>query len=146
MSSTIDTNVLLYASDTSSPHHATATRLLASLVGGPRLVHLFWPVVMGYLRISTHPAIFEAPLDPAQARDNVDQLLARPHVRTPGEGDGFWASYRAVVDSDVVRGNLVPDLHIVALMHQHGVASIWTWDRDFRRFSGITVLDPVDAP
>jgi predicted nucleic acid-binding protein len=40
------------------------------------------------------------------------------------------------------RGNLVPDAHLVALMQQQGVATIWTADRDFRKFDGITVLDP----
>jgi uncharacterized protein len=43
------------------------------------------------------------------------------------------------------RGNLVPDTHLVALMHQHGVATIWSHDRDLRRFSAITVRDPFAA-
>lgn len=27
-------------------------------------------------------------------------------------------------------------------MHQHGISTIWTHDRDFRKFDGITVRDP----
>ena len=42
----------------------------------------------------------------------------------------------------VIRGNLVPDAHLVALMRQHGVRTIWTHDRDFRKFNGIRVVDP----
>jgi uncharacterized protein len=41
-----------------------------------------------------------------------------------------------------VRGNLVPDAHIVALMRQHGVSTIWSHDRDFLEFKGISVRDP----
>ncbi len=41
-----------------------------------------------------------------------------------------------------MRENLVPDAHIVALMHQNGVRTIWTHDRDFRRFDAIDVRDP----
>jgi predicted nucleic acid-binding protein len=37
---------------------------------------------------------------------------------------------------------LVPDAHVVALMHQHGVRTIWTRDRGFRRFRGIEAHDP----
>ena len=42
----------------------------------------------------------------------------------------------------IVRGNLVPDAHVVALMRQHGVSTIWSHDRDFVKFPGISVRDP----
>lgn len=142
MSVTVDANVLLYASDEGSPRHAGAARLLTTLARGPDLVYVFWPVAMAYLRISTHPSVFGRPLDPATARTNLDGLLGRPHVRCPGECDGFWDLYQSTVDLDVVRGNLVTDAYIATLMRQHGVATIWTADRDFRRFPGITARDP----
>ncbi len=142
MSVTIDPNLLLYASDTSSPRHTRAAQLLGELATGPGLVYIFWPVAMAYLRISTHPAVFSQPLEPILARDNLAALLGRPHVRTPGEGKGFWPAFVETVSADVIRGNLVTDAHIAALMRQHGVSSIWTADRDFRRFPDITVLDP----
>jgi predicted nucleic acid-binding protein len=41
-----------------------------------------------------------------------------------------------------VQGSLVPDAHLVALMRENGVRTIWTNDRDFRRFDGILVRDP----
>jgi toxin-antitoxin system PIN domain toxin len=142
VSVTIDANVLLYASDERSPRHAAAVGLLRDLARGPDLVYVFWPVAMAYLRISTHPSVFERPLDPVTARANLGDLLGRAHVRCPGERDGFWELYQDTVDPDVVRGNLVVDAHIATLMRQHGVATIWTADRDFRRFPGITARDP----
>lgn len=145
MSVTIDANVLLYASDESSPRHASAAELVGRLAKGPDLVYLFWPVAMAYLRISTHPRVFDHPLDPAQARHNLDQLMGRAHVRCPGESDHFWETYQELVGDDAVRGNLVTDSHVAALMRQHGVATIFTADRDFRRFPGITARDPYLA-
>lgn len=145
MSVTVDANVLLYASDEKSPRHEPARRLLERLAAGPGLVYLFWPVAMAYLRIATHPGIFENPLQPGVARANLGKLLDRPHVRSPGEATGFWAVYRDTVGQDVVRGNLVTDSHIAALMRQHGVSTIWTSDRDFRRFPDITARDPGEA-
>jgi uncharacterized protein len=59
-----------------------------------------------------------------------------------GEADGFWSVFRQVADPLPVRGNLVTDAHLVALMRQHGVREIWTHDRDFRKFDGIVVRDP----
>lgn len=44
---------------------------------------------MAYLRIATHPAIFERPLPGADAIGNIDRLLALGHVQTAGEHDRF---------------------------------------------------------
>lgn len=141
MSYTIDANLLLFASDDSSPFHDRASTFLGQMAQGPEIVYLFWPVLMAYLRIATHPGIFAAPLTPDEAIGNVERLLALPHVQTPGEQERFWSSYRRAADAPV-RGNLVPDAHVVALMHQNGVRTIWTHDRDFRRFEGVDVRDP----
>ena len=142
MTTTLDTNVLVYASDESSSFHERAIGLLEKLAAGPDLVYLFWPVALGYLRISTHPAIFQKPISAAEAMANVDDLVSRPHVRTGGEVEGFWDTYREVTSGPPVRGNLVPDAHLVVLMRQHGVSTIWSHDRDFLKFRGIKVRDP----
>jgi hypothetical protein len=144
VSATVDVNVLLYASDSSSRFHRGAKELLDRLTQGPDLLYLFWPVLMGYLRIATHPAIFTRRLTPDEATGNVEQLLALPHARTAGEEEGFWDLYRATTTDVPVRGNLVPDAHLVALMRQHGVTAIWTSDRDLRKFDGIETRDPYE--
>lgn len=143
MSHAIDANLLLYASDTSSPFHVRALEALEGYAKGPELLYLFWPVVMGYLRISTHSAILEKPLSADQAMGNIDALIGLSRVRSPGEEEGFWVFYRSVTGDSAVRGNLVSDAHLVALMRQHGVGTICTHDRDFRRFDGIRVVDPL---
>lgn len=144
MSTTLDANMLLYASDRSSRFHERAVSVLDELVAGPDLVYVFWPVVMSYLRISTHPAIFDEPLRSREAAENVELLLSRAHVRSPGEEEGFWMRYKSVADPAQIRGNLVPDAHLVALMRQSGVTEIWSHDRDFRKFLEIVVRDPFD--
>ena len=62
-------------------------------------------------------------------------------MRTPGEASGFLSVFRETT-SVGTRGKDVTDAHIAALMCQHGVGTIYTRDRDFRRFSGIRVEDP----
>ena len=141
MSATVDANVLIYASNTADPHHTPAFELVKRLATGPELVYLFWPTLMAYLRIVTHPAILRRPLTPRAAMANVEALLDRPHVRAPGEIDGFWSIFRAAAGQRP-RGNDVPDLHLAALMRQHGVRLLYTRDRDFRRFDWIDARDP----
>ena len=121
MSATVDANVLIYASNRDDPMHDRAAELVRRLAAGPDLVYLFWPVLLGYLRIVTHPGILAKPLSPAIAMRNVEALLDRPHVRAPGELDGFWPLFRSAA-GDRSRGNDVPDAHLVALMRQHAFA------------------------
>lgn len=141
MSATVDANVLVYAVNEDAPEHEGALALVERLAAGPDLVYLFWPTVMGFLRISTHPGILPAPLTPADAMSAIDGLLALPHVRSAAEEPAFWERYQEL--GELARGNLVPDAHLAALMRQHGVRVIYTRDRGFRRFDGIEVIDPV---
>jgi uncharacterized protein len=145
VSYTIDANVLLYASDEASPWHEPAARLIDEIAMGPEIVYLFWPTVMAYLRIATHPAVFQRPLPPADARANVEALLGFPHVQAVGEQERFWQLFTEVADDVVPAGNLVADTHVVALMRENGVRTIVTRDRDYRKFTGITVRDPFTA-
>ena len=73
------------------------------------ILYLSWPTIMGYLRIATHPSIFEEPLTPKEAMANVEGLLNRSNTRCLIEEDGFWESYRITTEETPVRGNLVPD-------------------------------------
>jgi uncharacterized protein len=142
LSFTLDANVLLYASDETSGYHRQARAFVERIADGDELVYLFWPTVMAYLRIATHPAVFERPLSPGEAMANIDRLLSLPQVQTAGEHDRFWPSYRQVATEADARGNLVPNAHVVALMTENGFRTIWTHDRDYRRFSGIEIRDP----
>lgn len=141
---TVDANVLIHAADGGSARNERARALLDWLIGGSGIVHVFWPTVMAFLRIATHPSVFATPLRPEEATAAVDGLLRRPNVRAEGEGPDFWLAYRGVAGVVSPRGNLVPDAHLVALMRQHGVGTIWTGDRDFRKFDGVTAKDPFD--
>ena len=141
MSATVDTNILLYAANADDDAHGRARELLERLARGPDLLYLFWPTIMGFLRIATHPAIFPDPTPPEQAIAAITAMLERPNVRAPAEGAGFWGLYRSTA-GEHTRGNHVPDAHLAALMRQHGVAVIYTRDRDFRRYEGIEPRDP----
>ena len=144
MSAAIDVNVLLYASDTASSFHRRAAEFLAERAKGPDILYVAWSTVMGYLRISTHPAIFASPLRPEEAVRNAEALLRVPHVRTLAEQDGFWDLYRDVTRTVPARGNDVPDAHLATLLRQHGVATLYTNDRDFRKFDFLKVHDPFE--
>lgn len=141
MSAAIDTNILLYAANATSESFETAYELIERLARGPELLYVFWPVAMGFLRLSTHPAVIDRPLSPAEALTSLGDLIERDHVRTPGEAPNFLTVFQQTALPGT-RGKDFTDAHIATLMRQHGVGKIYTRDRDFRRFDGIRVEDP----
>ncbi len=143
MSYAIDVNILLYASDGDSPLHDRAAAFLRQCVSGREVFCLAWVSLMSYLRMATHPTIFARPLAHEEAARNVEALLAVPHCRVFSEEDGFWDHYRALTRQLPTRGNLVPDVHLAALLSQHGVVTVYTHDRDFRRFESPRCEDPL---
>jgi len=142
MSYSLDANVLLFASDRTSDRHGAASDFLESCAASPEVFCMTWPTIMAYLRIATHPSIFAAPLTPEEALANVNALLALPQARVVSEQDGFMDAYLHVTASTTVRGNLVPDAHVAAILFQNGVRILYSNDRDFRKFESLDVRDP----
>ena len=143
MSFGIDVNLLLYASDSDSPQHERAVAFLENCARSGQVFCLAWLTLMSYLRMSTHPAIFSKPLTPTEASRNVEALLAVPHCRVIGEQEGFWRVYSQVTGTVTTRGNLVPNAHLAAVLRQNGIRTIYTHDRDFRKFDFLEVKDPL---
>jgi len=142
MSFAIDVNILLYASDSGSSLNGPARTFLIGCADNKDLFYIGWPTLMSYLRMATHPSIFRYPLPQAEAESNVAALLKLPHLRMLSEGDGFWEIYQELAGTLPVQGNLVPDAHLAAILIQNGVRTIYTRDRDFRKFDLIQCIDP----
>ncbi len=145
MSYSIDANILLYASDESSPWHRSAKAFLEQRTTDPDILCLTWPILMAYQRIATHPAIFACPLAPELAWSNIQKLLALPRTRVIGETEEFPEDYRLVTTVITVSGNLVPDAHVATILREHGVRRIYTADTDFRKFDFLEVINPLPA-
>ncbi|MGB0679369.1 MAG: TA system VapC family ribonuclease toxin, partial [Polyangiales bacterium] len=116
MSYSLDVNILLFASNRDAPLYAQASAFLEQCARSPELLYLSPPVVMGYLRISTHTRVFAKPLTPQVAEKNVQMLLDLPQVRWLDVGAEAWEHYRLIATQQVVRANLVPDAYIAALL------------------------------
>jgi predicted nucleic acid-binding protein len=93
--------------------------------------------------MATHPRIFTHPFSPTEALNNIKKLLGLPQVRTLSEGEGFLTFYEEITCAVPVRGNLVPDAHLAALLRQNEVNTLYTTDTDFRKFAWLTVKNPL---
>jgi toxin-antitoxin system PIN domain toxin len=143
MSYSIDTNILLYASDQEALHHDKAKRFMEERGDDRDLLCLTWGTLMGYQRIATHPSIFRNPLSAQESWGNVESLLALPRCRVIGEQEGFAGDFAELTRLLVVKGNLVPDAHLATILRQHGVSRIYTADTEFRKFDFLEVINPL---
>jgi toxin-antitoxin system PIN domain toxin len=119
--------------------HARAVSALRGLAEGPAAWAIPVFAIGEFLRVSTHPRIFEPPSTETAAIDAVAALLSSPSVRILSPGDRYWPLLRETIVEAGARGNLVFDAQIVAVCREHGVGTILTEDRDFRRFTGIAI-------
>lgn len=75
----------------------------------------------------------------------VSRLLAEALARRPRKPVALvleWTAKPMGALVDPVRGNLVPDAHLAALLRQNGGRALYTRDGDFRKFSFLDVRDP----
>ncbi len=140
----LDANLLLYAYNTSFPQHERARSWLEGVLSRPEPVGMSWTTILAFLRIATNPRAFEAPLSPEEATACVDAWLRCPQVVILGPTDRHWEILARLLRSTRSRGPAVMDAHLAALAVEHG-AVLCTTDRDFARFPGLRVCDPLAA-
>jgi uncharacterized protein len=139
----VDTNILVYAHREDSPWHAPAVRGMTELAEGRAPWSIPWPCVHEFLAIVTHPRIYRPPTPLPAAIDQVDAWFESPTLVTLSENDAYWERLRAALSAGHVAGPQVHDARVAALCLAHGVHELWTHDRDFNRFPGVTTRNPL---
>ncbi len=138
----VDVNILLYAEDTTSPHHAVVCAWWDALMNGQDKVALCWPTLNGFLRISTHPKIATNPLTPAEAAAKVSAWLAYPNTQLVTPGLFHWKEFEKLILATSASGNLLMDAHLAALAIEHG-CELASCDTDFAKFPGLRWINPL---
>ncbi|MCW5785431.1 MAG: type II toxin-antitoxin system VapC family toxin [Nitrospirales bacterium] len=138
----VDLNVLLYVVNETAVHHARVRQWWEDAINGDDSVGLPWLVLLGFLRLSTHPNIFPHPLDPATAIGKLDLWLSLDNTRVVREKEEHWEILRLLIKESGLAGNLSSDAHLAAMAISHG-AILVSCDNDFSRFRGIRWENPV---
>lgn len=138
----IDANVLLYAYDRTSLHHQPAREWFEASLSSSEQVGLAWMTVLAFMRISTSPRPLDHPLSIAEAASLVSAWLARPTVTLLTPGERHWGILRRLLAEGQAQGPLVMDAHLAALAIEHG-ATLATTDKDFTRFPGLRIINPI---
>jgi toxin-antitoxin system PIN domain toxin len=139
----VDSNLLIYAHREDSPWHDAAYSRIVELAEGRAPWAIPWPCVHEFLAIVTHPRIYNPPTPLEKAIDQIEAWFESPSLVLLAESADYWPLLRSALQTGRVSGPPVHDARVVALCLQHGVRELWTADRDFSRFPGLNIRNPL---
>jgi toxin-antitoxin system PIN domain toxin len=139
-----DVNVLVYAHREDAPGHRAYHEWLEALLNGDLAYGFSELVLSGFLRVVTHPRVFNPPSDLASAFAFAQGIRNQPNAVPISPGPRHWDIFKRLCKTAGVKGNLVPDTYLAALAIESGCEWITT-DRDYSRFPGLKWRHPLQA-
>lgn len=137
----VDANVLLHAVNTASSQHRRAHEWLDASLNGQEAVGFAWTVLLAFLRLATHRAIFPQPLTVGEAIGVVRDWLAQPTALLVEPGTRHIDVLSGLLTESGSAGNLVSDAHLAALAIEQDAVLV-SFDADFGRFQGLRWEQP----
>jgi toxin-antitoxin system PIN domain toxin len=135
----------VYAHRRQAAQHEAALEALREVSTGSRSWGIPVFVVGEFVRLVTHPSLFEYPSSLEDAFAALRGLLQSRRALLLRPGRRYWAILQDVVIDGHATGNHMFDAQIAAVCLEHGADTILTEDRDFRRFSGLRVRHLEEA-
>ncbi len=139
----VDVNVLVYGFRADSPGHANYLRWWEQTAASPQPFGLTDLVLSGFVRIVTHPRVFDPPSPLEHALRFVQTLKQLANYVDIRPGPRHWDIFTSLCKRANARGNLAPDAFLAALAIESG--SEWiTTDRDYGRFPDLRWRHPLE--
>jgi len=139
-----DTNILLYALNTDCSEHSAARRYFDSIVNDNNFAICELVLLELYVLLRSSK-VLRTPLSAREASEYCISLRENPAWRLidydPRVSDAIWA----VCASTKLAGPTVFDTRLALTLEHHGVKEFATRNvKDFKRFSGLDVFNPID--
>ena len=96
-----------------------------------------------FIAVVTRPRGYDPPTPLPAALDQVEAWLELPSLVMISESEQYWPELKRVLHDGQITGPRVHDARIAALCLNHGVRELWSADRDFSRFPGLVVVNPL---
>ena len=139
----VDANILLYSYDDQSPSHEPARHWLEAELSSGRSVRFALVTLLAFIRIASDRRVFSFPMRADEACRVVQSWFDLPAAGLLQPGPRTWMILEDLCRTGQAAGPLVMDAHLAALAIEHG-ATIATTDRDFARFPGVSILNPIE--
>ena len=138
----LDVNVLVYAHREDVKDHRAYRDWLESVINSNTAYGFSELVLSGFIRVATHPRVFETPSSLEVAIAFAEQLRTAEHAVCLAPGRNHWPLFLNCARSISARGNEIPDAYHAALAPEWDCDWVTT-DKGFRRFKGLRVRHPL---
>jgi toxin-antitoxin system PIN domain toxin len=136
-----DVNIFVYAHRDDAADHRRFRQWIEEQVRAPEPFGVAELVLSSFVRVVTHPRIFQPPTPLQTALANCRSILQRPNAVLVRPGERHWEIFDDLCTRANARGDLITDAYFAALAIEHGCEWITT-DRDFARFPGLRWRQP----
>lgn len=89
--------------------------------------------------------MYMPPTPLSAALDQVEAWIESPSLVLLAEPEGYWRELRSFLEAGRITGPQIHDARIAAICQMHGVQELWSADRNFSRFPGFLVRNPLVA-
>ncbi len=139
----VDANILIYAHRQDHEWNEAASACLQTLAQGRATWAIPWPCIHEFYAVVTRPNIFNPPSTIAQALSQLAAWFESPSLQLLGESADHFKTLKQLATAAKLVGGAIHDARIAAICMDHGAAVLWTADRDFSRFPGLKVTNPL---
>lgn len=101
-------------------------------------------VLSGFLRIVSHPRVFDIPTPVDEGLKFTEALRNQPNCISVHPGPRHFEIFSNLCRKAQVKGNLVSDAYIAALAIESG-SELVTTDRDYARFPDLRWSHPLEV-
>jgi len=141
--SLLDTNVLVYAADETSPFHQAAVSLREKGLKREVLLCICPQVLCEFLAIITDPRRVNSPRTQKEALVEIEKYFHSENILKIYPGPELIERMLSLLKQYKIARQDIFDLQLVATMLSNNIARIYTYNQaDFVKFKEIEVLTP----
>ena len=137
-----DINIYVYAHREDSSYHVPIKKYVEKILKDNSPFGYSLLALSGFLRIITHPRIFNPPTDLKTAVQFTEEIITLPNALKINPGPMHWTIFKDLCRTVNAKGNLIPDAYFAALAIESGCAWVTT-DRDYSRFQDLKWINPL---
>lgn len=142
----VDSNCLLRLAETRSPQRQIVLSALGKLYSSGETLCVTPQILAEFWNVCTRPASARGGLNLDIASTERKLRLIEKHFTILHDSLATFVTWRRLISVLEVKGVQVHDARIAASMLSHNVTHVLTFNvTDFRRFSGIKVVDPTNV-
>jgi len=139
----LDTNVLVYAADESSPFHKDSKNILANALLGNVEICICPQVLLEFFAILTDSRRVKNPREPDEVIEEIEKYLSSKNIAKIYPEEDTLPKTIELLQKYKLKRQTVFDAQLVATMLSNNVTQIYTYNEDdFLKFEEVEVLTP----